>query len=380
VLERSPSLEDDDLASDGIAGPGPHLWSAPLPDGRAGRYVAQRIEVHHVYPEEGPDRPRAAELDVVVARGTEELVAAERRVLLLTTGSFLALIALIATCARLAVARGLEPALRLAAGLEAVRAERPPAHLGLGELPIELAPVAEKAEHLLQRVRAALERERRTTADIAHELRTPISELLTVAEVALREPEDSGNGRKALGTTRDVARHMARSVTTLLELARLEMGAVVPERAPVELGRLVPELLRAFEDARRARGLELESSLPEDAVVEGDREVLRIVLSNLLDNALHYATPGSTVTCRFERGAGPSWRFVLANRSDELEPADLRSLGEPFWRKDPARSDRKRTGLGLALSRALADKAGLTLEFELAGGIFRAVLAERRSG
>src|SRR5262245_54352020 len=155
------------------------------------------------------------------------------------------------------------------------------------------------------------------------------------------------------------------------------MGAVASERVPVDLAALVRDGLRSLEAAGRKRGLVVRNELGNGAVggepgetattVEGDPEVLRIVVSNLPDNALHYATPASTVCCRFERSAR-GWRLAVENRTDELEPADLQALSEPFWRKDRARSDRNHSGLGLALSRALADQAGLALGFELEHG------------
>ncbi len=393
LLEASPSLGTGELTPAVEPGREPQFWSASLPDGRPGRFVVQQIEVHHVYPEEGPGRPQAAQVRVVVARGTEELVSAERKVLLIITAAFLGLIAMIGALARLAVERGLEPARRLAAKLDLVQAEQPPAHLDVGALPIELAPVAAKTDLLLQRVGRALERERRTTADIAHELRTPISELLTVSEVALRNGSASdegaraghalgnaqalGDARQALTTIRDVSRRMGNSVATLLELARLEMGALAPARVPLELGALVAELVRAGEPAGRARGVEVHNHIEPGERVEGDRDVLRIVLSNLLDNALRYAVAGSPVSCRFARSSG-GWSLAVENRTDELEPADLRSLSQPFWRKDSARSDRNHSGLGLALARALADRAGLVLAFELEERTFRATLSESR--
>jgi two-component system sensor histidine kinase QseC len=376
LLERSNSLAGTDLVLASEPASHPTHWTAPLPDGREGRYVSQLIEVHHVYPEEGPDRPEAARVLVVVARGTEELAAAERQVLLYCAAAFALLIGLIAVSSWMAVERGLEPAKRLAARLDAVEVEHLPAHLDVGELPRELAPVAVKTDLLIRRVDTALARERRTTADIAHELRTPISELLTVSEVALRDGQDPEGARRALGTIRDVAARMGRSVATLLELARLEMGASSPERVPLDAGVLVAELLRSLSGSARARGLVVTNAVGAGELVESDREVLRIILSNLLGNALRYASPGSVVTCRLERGA-PAWRLVVENQTDELQPADLESLSEPFWRKDRARADREHSGLGLALSRALADKAGLALAFELEGRTFRAVLAPR---
>ena len=100
------------------------------------------------------------------------------------------------------------------------------------------------------------------------------------------------------------------------------------------------------------------------------------MLANLLGNAVYYATPASRVVCAFER-AEAGWRLTFENRTDELEPADLAALARPFWRKDRARSDRNRTGLGLALARALAERAGLELGFTLEGGTFRATVAGR---
>jgi hypothetical protein len=69
--------------------------------------------------------------------------------------------------------------------------------------------------------------------------------------------------------------------------------------------------------------------------------------------------------------------LVVENEAPELLPADLAALSDPFWRKDHARADRDRSGLGLALSRALADKTEMKLEFELEDGLFRAMLTNR---
>jgi signal transduction histidine kinase len=379
LLERSASLAGGELALAIEPSREPAHWTAALPDGREGRFVAQLIEVHHVYPEEGPGRPEAAEILVVIARGREELVAAERRVLFVSVGSFLALLLLIGACAWLAVERGLEPAKRLAARLDAIQVERLPEGLDVGELPRELAPVGRKTDQLIARVQRALERERRTTADIAHELRTPLSELVTVSEVALRDGAEPGGAAKALRTIHDVAWRMGRSVSTLLELARWEIGAARPGRESVDLGAVLLQLQRTLAGEARARGVDVQVSVEAGERVEGDREVLRIVLSNLFGNAVHYASPGSTLSCRFERSAS-GWRVVVENRTEELEHADLHSLAEPFWRKERARADRERSGLGLTLSTALAEKAGLALSFQLEERTFRAILAGADDG
>jgi two-component system sensor histidine kinase QseC len=374
LLERSNSLAGEDIAVAVTPTPEPQHWTAPLPDGRAGRYVAQWIEVHHVYPEEGPDRPAAAGVLVTVGRGREELVAAERDVLLTCLLVSLALIGLIAVVSWTAVRKGLEPANRLAAKLDAIHVDRLPERLDVGELPSELQPVADTTDALIRRVDVALQRERRTAADIAHELRTPISELVTVAEVALRNGQDAQETRRALGSVRDVAWRMARSVSTLLKLARLEMGAESFAVGPVDLGEIVAELLRSLADAGRGRGLRVENQVEVGDTVEGDRDVLSIVVSNLVSNALYYSRPNGRVVCRLER-SNAGWSLVVENEPVDFDPEDLRTLSEPFWRKDRARADPDRSGLGLALSRALAETSGMTLAFELEDDRFRAILS-----
>jgi len=374
LLERSPSLEDADLEVPQEVSADPLLWSAPLPDGRDGRFVGQVIQIHHVFPEEGPDRPRARRVLVVLAQGREELAAAQRRVLLICAALFLVLVGSIAAWSWRAVARGLEPAQRLAAALDAIEVEALPAGLEAGALPDELAPMARKADQLIRRVGTALERERRTTADIAHELRTPLSELRTVSEVALRDGEDPEGARRALTTVRAVAARMGRSVATLLELARQDMGARETRVETVPVAALLEELARGLGREVRERGLQLDVVVDPDATVRTDREALRIVLTNLLENAVRYADPAQPIACRLERVAG-SWRLSVANRSPELDLEDLESLTQPFWRKDRARSDREHSGLGLALSSALASKAGLTLSFALQDGWLRATIA-----
>jgi two-component system sensor histidine kinase QseC len=373
LLERSESLRDQHLSLPAVASDTPMHWAAALPDGRPGRYVAQLIEVHHVSPEEGPARPQAAQVVAVIASGLDELVTSERELLINCILVSLALIALIAVLSWMAVDRGLEPAKRLAAKLDAIDVQHLPERLEVGEMPRELQPVADKTDALIQRVDTALKRERRTTADIAHELRTPISEMLTASEVALRDARDVDGAMKALATIRNVAWRMGRSVSTLLKLARLDMGAEKFDRERVELGDLVAEILRALAAIGRERDLQVDNLVEPSERIEGDREVMRIVVSNLLSNALYYSPRGGRVECRLDR-ARKDWRLVVENDAPDLLPADLAALSDPFWRKDHARADRDRSGLGLALSRALADRTGLRLEFELVDGRFSAIL------
>ena len=384
ILEHSESLGADEGPEDEVAtlalplpaGRVARHWTAPLPDGREGRFVAQLEQVHHVFPEEGPERPRAEVIQIVIARGREELIASEQAVLWRCALGSLLLIALLAGSTWLAVRRGLEPAGRLAAALSAIDVQALPERLELERLPAELQPIALTTDALIRRIDSALKRERRTTADIAHELRTPISEVLTAAEVALRDPQDSDEAQRALAAVRAVAWRMGRTVSTLLKLARLEMGDEVFERGPVDLGALVADLTHAMSSVARQRGLELDNQVEPGQVVAADPDALRIVLSNLLSNALHYSPRESLVSCRLSREA-EGWCCRIENEAANLRRSDLVALEQPFWRGDDARSDPDRCGLGLALSGALAELSGMQLRFQLEGDLFRAALSGR---
>ncbi len=371
LIEPSNSLGEGRLELPKPATSEPTFWSAALPDGRPGRFVVQALELHHVYPEEGPDRPKAATVVVAIARGREELVAAERQLLLGCVAVALTLLALLGTLAWLAVNRGLDPANRLASALDDIEIDRLPERLDISELPRELKPVHAKTDALIRRVDSALERERRTTADIAHELRTPISEILTVSEVALRCDHDKAKSSEAFQTIRDVASRMGRSVSTMLKLARLESGSESSDSESIDISDLVSEQLRSLSTVARDRNVQIQNGVRAGSSIRGDRGALRIVVSNLLSNAVYYSTRESTVRCQLEQSNG-HWQLWVENEAADLERADLKTLTEPFWRKDSARADGSRSGLGLALSCALAERSGMQIDFDLDQTTFRA--------
>lgn len=379
LLERSPSLFFARFRLAGDRTPRfedePEFWTARLPDGREGRFVAQEIEVHHVYPEEGPDRPEARRVQVVVARGREDLVRAENTVLVFCVLAVLLLCGLVAALSWWTVARALAPVRSLASTLDALEINRLPSELELPPMPEELSPMADTARALVDRVEEALDRERRTTADIAHELRTPISELITVSDVALRGGDEPGELKRGLSMIRDTAWRMGRSVSTILKLAWLEMGSEEHEAAPIDLALLIRDQLRPLNSLARDRGLTIQQDVPFGDTAFGDPDSVRIIVANLIGNALRYAPAGDRVVLRLEDSGPERWELSVENRARDLSPEDLDSLADPFWTKRRKPADRHRFGLGLALSRALAERADLALHFHLTEGNFRAALS-----
>jgi two-component system sensor histidine kinase QseC len=262
------------------------------------------------------------------------------------------------------VGRGLRPLDRLAA--EAGRIDG--TSLGTrfpGEgLPGELRPICSALDALLQRLDRTFERERRFTADAAHELRTPIAELRSLAEVNLRFPGDARASARAFRETVEIAGQMEGLVAALLHLARSDAGALRPARAPVELAEAVREAWRDLEETAREKRLEVSWRCDDVAEAFTDRALARAILGNLLANAVEYAPPGGSVEVRLEPVAG-GVVATIGNTNDTLVADDLPHLFERFWRKDGARRPSGHAGLGLAVVEALARLLDVDVRAEL---------------
>ena len=225
---------------------------------------------------------------------------------------------------------------------------------GADRLPRELLPIGVKLNDLLDRLSAAFARERRFSAAVAHELRTPLAELRSACDVALRWPDDAATTTAALAEARDVAVQMSAMVAALLSLARRQAGAEPPARAePVDLASAVAAAWPGASAAAACRGLTVEYDLDAAAVVSADPGLLGAVLRNLLQNAVGHATAGGPVRVHTTRGAGDRWSLHVTNFCTGLSPADLPRLFEPFWRGNAARtSGGGQVGLGLTLVQA----------------------------
>ena len=220
-------------------------------------------------------------------------------------------------------------------------------------MPAELRPIAERLNDLLARLDEAFQRERRVTADIAHELRTPIAELRALAEVGLKWPEEA-----AFQDAFQIAQRMETLVTGLLALARHESGKQPVGREPVALANLVDKVWQPI--AERARGRQLDVAIEVTGDWQTDPILLRLIVGNLLANAVEYAPNRGKI-----RVVGNDSLLEISNSTDDLTREDLPHLFERFWRKDVSRTDAGHSGLGLTLARAATAALGLELTAEM---------------
>ena len=309
------------------------------------------------------DRPsRAAHpsgpgADIVVAGNTAALSARLQRLALeLCAGGALGLAA-IALLIRATLRLGLRPLDELAAHAARLDATRLAERFPDAGLPAELAPIAARLNDLLSRLQTTFERERRFSSDVAHELRTPIAELRTLAEVGPDLPvEDTAAFFQDVG---DIAQHMESTVATLMLLARCESGHQPIAAGTVSLADLLAPLIAETAARASARGVFFTPEI-RDAPIDTDADLLARLLRLLLDNAVEYTAPGGCITLRAD-----AREIAITNGPTALTPDDIAHLGERFWRKDSARTDSTHSGLGLALAAELARLLGQQLTHDL---------------
>ncbi len=376
VIARSPKLGDRDLAKReesiviaqrdvrGAVEYAIRVDDGTLPDGRVARQVTYRFAPRQ---DETTRPPRLVTL--AIARSTEEVEDAVDRLdsVLITVGALATLmsIGVLAWMARF----GLAPVRTLAASIAALREENLAARLDVAHTPHELVPVVERLNELLGRLDAAFAREREMTAEVAHELRTPLAGLRVTIEVALDRERTPERYRTTLADCLSICTQTERMVGMLLSLAKLDAGMVSPRRDGVELDELVREVLAPLTARIADRELHIETELPP-VTTTTDREQLRVVMQNLLDNAVSYADRGGTI--RVELATGPTLR--VSNTGCTLTSDQAAHVFERFWRGDEARTAGTHAGLGLALCRKLLDLLGGTIAATSAAGQFVATV------
>ena len=262
----------------------------------------------------------------------------------------------------------------------AVRARTPSALEPLPQrnLPEELVPLVGSLNDLLQRLNRALEAQRQFVADAAHELRSPLTAVQLQLQLVKRA--DSTEERAlALDRLERGIQRSTRLVQQLLTLARQDPQDADASSTAIDLDRLAREVIADFEPMAQRDGLALTLDSEGPLQVRGDRESLRVMLGNLVDNAIRYTSQGSvTVRMRAKEKA------VVLEVEDTGAgiPADERArVFDRFYRVPGQKADDEGSGLGLAIVKRVADRhgAGVTLDSGPGGSGLR-VTVELPSG
>jgi two-component system OmpR family sensor kinase len=220
-----------------------------------------------------------------------------------------------------------------------------------GAIPQEIQPLAAALNGLLARLGHALTQQRHFIADAAHELRTPLTALRLQLQLAERA-QDPVDRERAHAMLREGIARATRVVEQLLALARQDPEAPVESEAPVDLAELAKSVAHSEEPAAAARGLALAADVAGPALVHGDRDALRTLLENLVDNAIRY-TPRGQVTVRSGRAAAEAF-LEVEDTGPGIPAAERARVFDRFYRGDDAPAGG--SGLGLAIVRRIAER------------------------
>ena len=255
----------------------------------------------------------------------------------------------------------LRPVERMRAESEAVSGSEPGRRLAVPAIRDELAALGGSLNRMLDRLEAAVERERRFVADAGHELRTPLANLKAELDLALRRARSPSALVDALRSASEETDRLTRLAEELLLIASAEGGRLPMRREDVDLTRLVRGTVDSFSSRSSALGITLVATGERvSAHVDGTR--IRQAVGNLIDNALRHTPAGGTVTVRTSSDAGGA-SIAVSDSGEGFPAAFLPDAFEAFARADASRSrSAGGAGLGLAIVRAIVEAHGGRVE------------------
>jgi protein-histidine pros-kinase len=235
-----------------------------------------------------------------------------------------------------------------------------------------------RIERALQEKNAELERANqakdRFLATMSHELRTPLNAIIGFTGTLLMKLPGPLNPEqeKQLGTVQSSGRHLLSLINDLLDLAKIEAGKVELNLEPIECRRVVEEVAASLRPLAAAKGLAFSLGMPaEEVMLRTDRRALSQIVLNLANNAIKFTSKGE-VALRLDR-AGKSVRFAVEDSGMGIAAKDQERLFEAFSRVGKAAARAEGSGLGLHLSRKLAELLGGRITFRStpgAGSVF----------
>ena len=269
---------------------------------------------------------------------------------------------------------GLAPLRAMKARAQAVTAHRLDQRMPAEAVPVELAELAVSLNEMLARLQGDFQRLSDFSSDLAHELRTPISNLLTQTQVALSSRRDADAYRDILASNAEELQRLARMVSDMLLLAKAEHGLLLPRTEDIALEDEVGALLEFYDALAEEKEIRLQQS--GCGLISGDRLMLRRAISNLLSNALRHTPAGGRVSVEIER-LPATVALHVCNTGPTVEPELLPRLFDRFFRADKARThpETEGAGLGLAITRAIVQAHGGSASVSSADGETRFTLS-----
>ena len=305
----------------------------------------------------GTNAPQARLIQIALDVTPEAGILANYRAKL---GGVLLVGLIVSAAAGVWIARhGLRPLHEITRATQRITASQLNERIGQSPWPAELAALAGEFDRMLARLQESFNRLSQFSADLAHELRNPINNLMGEAGVALSRPRSPEEYRSVLESNIEELQHLTRMIDSLLFLARADHAETRLEKKRIEARDEIQAVLEFHEAEAEEGGVKLASE--GHATLHADPALLRRALSNLISNAIQHSSSGGTI--RVHAAALPEGGVSLevADEGHGIAPEHLPRIFDRFYRVDPARSRHVAgTGLGLAIVKSIVDLHGGT--------------------
>lgn len=268
-----------------------------------------------------------------------------------------------------AARRGLSPLKDMRMKAADITAHRLDQRLSVTAIPVELAEVAETLNSMLERLQTSFRRLSDFSSDIAHELRTPVGNLLTQTQVTLSRPRDSEEYRDVLASNAEELERLSRTVADMLFLAKAENHLLIPHQEAVQLAEETRSLLEFYEVVMEEKNV--QARCIGNAAIVGDRLMLRRAIGNLLSNAIRHTPPGGSISVDIHDGEQDAFLSV-ANTGQAIAAEHLPRIFDRFYRIDASRQHSgDGAGLGLPIVKSIVEAHGGRISVRSDNGVTR---------
>jgi len=373
VVARSASLAMNNLKiPEGPFGE-LHFQAVQIPTGRPGRAVGLKFTPRNSDSNRDSPQQKTGEksLTLIVARDASSLfhqLDLLKWLLVVASGVTIALSIFIAA---FVVRQGLNPLHSIASEIAAIREDDLAVRIETASVPVEILPIKNRLNNLLSRLEGAFQREKRFTADVAHELRTPLAGIRSTIEVTLTRARGTTEYRSVLSQCLEITENMQNMVNNLLMIARLDARQVTFHCQHIRLAELVNSCWQPFAEKANRRKIAFQNRLSKDITINADTENMSMVLWNLLNNAVEYTNTTGQIWVNAQH-TDDTVELTVANTGCQLTNEQVPQVFDCFWRVDSSRQDAGvHCGLGLALVERIIKALGGSTSAEVQlGGIF----------
>ena len=238
--------------------------------------------------------------------------------------------------------------------------------INTAEAESELGQLAAVLNSTFARLETAFAQQKQFASDAAHELRTPVTVILTQTQMALGRDRDAAGYKTTVEACQRAAQRMRKLIESLLELARFDAGQEVIKQLKFDLAKTISDSAELVQTLAEERGVKIISEI-SPLEITGDSERVAQVVTNLLTNAVQYNQPNGEVRVSLKSENGLAVLEIF-NTGKGITPEDLPRVFERFYRADKSRTGAGNSGLGLSICKAIVEAHGGTMEAASAAG------------